>query len=381
MKIGLLTTLNTNIGDDFIRHGILGFIHALLQNDFQTESVNKHRPRTVYPTWHPSRYLIGAYFKLPTTSSKLAHSIYKSILPLGGSRFSECKIIFQCGTPILWEGCSNSEWAEFIWQDIFSRLGSGQILLNIGGGSCYPWERQPETLIGSLDEAFARMMHRCARLTTVRDPLCQNLFRSVGADVELIPCPALLAAQTCVDIPSTLDNRVLINFMSHGAHSTWDQKIDPTDWKRTMNSIVSFLKRDWEPVFICHNQRELLLAQSLWPEQRVFLPKSVQQYFEFARGAFAAIVNRLHAAVSLAGIGIPSIAIGTDTRLLMTSELKILSLYIKNANIDTILENFQTLINNRSAESRRLLSLRHTTFQRYLSTLQPYIYPLCGKED
>ncbi len=41
--------------------------------------------------------------------------------------------------------------------------------------------------------------------------------------------------------------------------------------------------------------------------------KTPQEYFEAVTTAKAALCNRMHAAVGLAGLGIPAIAVGSDT--------------------------------------------------------------------
>jgi hypothetical protein len=68
-----------------------------------------------------------------------------------------------------------------IWRDVLARLArQGVPVLNLGGGSCYPFERCPTTLYGSPDEKFIRLMLDTAQLTTVRDRLAQQLFGSLA---------------------------------------------------------------------------------------------------------------------------------------------------------------------------------------------------------
>lgn len=54
MKIGLISTINTNIGDDFIRQGICLLLKKVFKNhEIEFININKHTPLTVYPKWHP----------------------------------------------------------------------------------------------------------------------------------------------------------------------------------------------------------------------------------------------------------------------------------------------------------------------------------------
>ena len=58
VRIGLITTLNRNIGDDFIRDGIVQLmLQVFAGRDVRFVTVNKHTPWSVYPGWHPLRWL------------------------------------------------------------------------------------------------------------------------------------------------------------------------------------------------------------------------------------------------------------------------------------------------------------------------------------
>jgi hypothetical protein len=189
----LLTTLQTNIGDDFIRAGLLHAIGRLAGADaVNYVAVNKHEPNTVYPPGHPIRLAYRRGFRPYPKTRLLRRAIEIVLPPFGFSRFDRCDLIVQCGTPVLWHGCRYSEWARPIWRDVLARLARrGVPVLNLGGGSCYPWERQPATLIGDADEDFVRLMLGAARVTTGRDRLMSALCRSLGHDVDPLPCPAL----------------------------------------------------------------------------------------------------------------------------------------------------------------------------------------------
>ena len=90
MKIGLITTINTNIGDDFIREGILNALkHLRPDSEYRFVLINKHSPWDLYPNWHPikwtkifpkKRYLIGKF-------------ISRLFSWTGGSVFDDCDII------------------------------------------------------------------------------------------------------------------------------------------------------------------------------------------------------------------------------------------------------------------------------------------------
>jgi hypothetical protein len=54
VRIGLITTIDTNVGDDFIREGICLVLQEVFKgHEIEFVPVNKHQPLTVYPDWHP----------------------------------------------------------------------------------------------------------------------------------------------------------------------------------------------------------------------------------------------------------------------------------------------------------------------------------------
>ncbi len=367
MKLGLLTTINTNIGDDFIREGLVHCVQKILPaTKLEIVLVNKHEPETIYPRWHPIRLFDRKKFKPRFLTKPIRVLAGRFLPPLGGTRFDDCDVLIQCGTPILWQNCRHSEWARLIWQEVLARLArAGTPLLNLGGGACYPWEQLPETLAGDPDETFARLMLDAAHLTTVRDRLARKLFASVGGDVRELCCPALLAAQAHVR-PVQPTRKVLINYMAGGGHFLWNQAIDPKLWEQTMRTIVAQLAQaGWQPVFLAHDAKELNLAAELWPDLPRVCPAGVREYFEFVRDAAFGVVNRMHASVALAGLGIPSVAVGTDSRNLMVGRVGLPVFYVKEATPERMRATIDELQRSRELESQRLLALRETTLKEY----------------
>lgn len=376
MKIGLVTTLNTNIGDDFIREGLLHCIRKILPGQKpELVMLNKHQPHTVYPRRHPIRNLYRENFK-PRRKTKLLRFMAERWLPpLGHSLFDDCDVLIQCGTPVIWEGCRHSEWARLVWRDVLARLArGGRPVLNLGGGACYPWERLPETLADSPDEAYIRLMLNAAQLTTVRDRLARKLCASLGHDMPRICCPALLTAQAYVT-PVKPTRKVLVNFMAGGGYWDFGQGIDTRLWEQTMRQTVGHLQRSgWQPLLLAHNSEELALAAKIWPDLPRACPGDLREYFDIARDAAFGVFNRLHASVAAAGLGIPSVAVGTDSRMLMVESLGLPVLYVKEATPERMTATIEYLQRNRKMESHRLLALRETTFEEYVECLRVFFH-------
>jgi polysaccharide pyruvyl transferase WcaK-like protein len=375
LRLGLLSTLGTNIGDDFIREGIIGAIKKLTPDrSIECIIVNKHSPHTVYPFWHPIRWGYTADFQKRSKFGPIRRFAERFLPQFGFSRFDSCNVVIQCGTPVIWEGCRNCEWSKIIWSDVLLRRSRrGKPVLNLGGGSCYPWERRPETLAGNADEKYIRLMLDTAHVTTVRDRLTQSLLATLEYEAKWLACPAILVGQFQTPlVPPT--RKVLINYMRGAGHYDFGQGIEASQWTETLKQLIVYLEgQKWEPTFLAHNQAELDLAAKLRPDLPRFCPANHREYFEVVRDAMFGVYNRMHASVASAGVGVPSIAVGNDTRNLMVEALGLPVFFSKEASVEVLQKAIVGLVVKREVESRRLLSLRDQTFAAYGQILRPWL--------
>ena len=212
MKIGFITTLNTNIGDDFIRTGIENIIFSLLDKErLQFTYVNKHQPETALSTRSPSILLN----KLPDFKGKgRLKRILEKYYNKKFSVYSKQNLIIQSGAPFLWPNCYMNEWAEPIWYNAIGQLKEEIPTLNLAIGSCYPWENQSEVFQNKKDEKYAQDIGSFCRITTTRDRLASKLLHSVGVDNKLMPCTAFFVDNTYVN--NEKGKYVLINYMEGG---------------------------------------------------------------------------------------------------------------------------------------------------------------------
>ncbi|MFC1531996.1 polysaccharide pyruvyl transferase family protein [Thermodesulfobacteriota bacterium] len=368
MRIGLITTLNTNIGDDFIREGICLVLRKLFEKrkiDFV--AVNKHKPLSVFPKWHIAR-LAEIVKYLPRGKYRIGRPLEEFASKLCKSMFHKCDMLVQCGAPVLWPGCHRAEWSKPLWHNIIGPLSKTKLILNIAAGSCYPWENQPKQIADPNDAQFLRSILSYCHLTTARDSLAQELCGSLGTPVPLIPCSAFLAAG---DKIGKLNNSavILINYMEGGGHYEWDQAINSSAWRETTSVLIKNLGTRHKLAFLCHNEVEYKLAQHLDPTIPRLWPKTPLEYFSVISDAKVALCNRMHASVGLAGLGIPSVAVGTDTRLLMVRAINLPCFYIKEASAKILEEKLEDLLMHRFRERESLLSLKSETWQRYIDSL------------
>lgn len=362
MKIGFITTIDTNIGDDFIRQGIVNILEsAYPDKNLKFVSVNKHLPDTAYPSWH-----ILHYATKPTGirgGNRFLALFKKHLVKLGGSKFDGCDLIIQSGAPVLWPNCQECEWNIPIWQEIIGRLYTKIPVFNIAAGSCYPWENQPETFPSRGEEEYAKMIGNLCHLTTTRDRLSHALFKKVGIQNTILPCTAFF-----VDKHFTNDNSkdyILINYMAGGGHFNWGQNINKQSWEETMKKVIDDLKTKSEVRFICHDEKEVQLASQLDPRLKIHYPKSVSEYLECIRHAKLGINNRMHASVAMASVGVPSISICTDTRLLMLDNLQLPIFYVKDISASQLISESDKLLSKAKNEKERLFNLKKRSFVTY----------------
>jgi polysaccharide pyruvyl transferase WcaK-like protein len=353
VKIGFITTLDTNIGDDFIREGLF-YVLSRIDRGFTPVLLNKHEPCHVYPSWHPLHWPVPFGGRMRRYYHRaLDAAMYR----FGGSRFDACDAIIQSGAPVYFNNCASMEWSKMIWEHVACRLAAKIPVLNIAAGSCYPWERIPGTFADAKDRCFIKAISSACRLTTVRDALSQRLLHALGFDVSLIPCSAILAAKN-YPMPSKTQKYVFFNYMRRGTHFDFDQDIDADKWEGTMRCLVACVKQRHPVAFICHSQEEYRLAEMLDHTVPRFFPQTVAEYFAIAAMGIAGVFNRMHAAVGFAGLGIPSVGVGGDTRMLMVDALGLDSVYVKSAEVAILEEKLESLIRRSGEEKDRLVALQ-----------------------
>lgn len=371
MRVGIITTIDTNIGDDFIRTGILNIVNSLTHSGkIEFVCVNKHVPYTIYPSWHPMYYIpVLSKIRGGKRLSKIVKHLFAG---LGGSKFDNCDLIIQSGAPVLWPNCHKCEWNIPIWQEIIGRLYIKTPVLNIAAGSCYPWETKHKGFQSLHEADYARMIGTFCRLTTTRDHLASELFSSVSVSNIKMPCTAFFVDSN-LNPDKQKKKYVLINYMSGGGHFDWGQHIDGANWKSTIKKVIDKLKSNHEVRFICHSTNEVDLAKDLDPSLTIHFPKTVDEYLTCIRSAKLGINNRMHASVAMASVGVESISVCTDTRLLMVENLGLPVLYVKDAEPDRLSELAESIIKNQSVGEARLLELKRKSYAEYQELFRRYL--------
>lgn len=365
MKIVLISTKDTNIGDDLIRRGVQRLLTAALPDrSIEWDVVNKHQPWTVYTR---NSMADAAIQRLPRGKRHTTIALRHASRTLGvPTVFTDADLIVQCGTPVMWPGVHRSEWQVPIWEESLGRSNRPP-LLNLSGGSCFPWTAERPIQLAFEDDAALRMMLNRSDLVTTRDPLAKQIFEQLGGTASLHSCAAVHSGggRVSTDAGDTL----IINVMPRGGHFDWNQKLDGERWLRAVDEVVRVRAKQNTLLFLCHSADELELAERRWPGHEAVLPTTTEQYLDVAQRGRTALVNRMHAAVTLAGLGVPAIAIGTDTRLLMVEQTGQDIAYVGDADGDNLLAGLELIDDQLTDRRAMLLEREQSSFDAHLATL------------
>jgi hypothetical protein len=352
VKIGFLTTLGLNVGDEFIREGIRAILDRI-GLEYYPLYVDKH-----------------------DESSLVGHREDEVIRV--ADKYWDSEVFIQAGAPVYWHlmnGTSTSltsEWYEWAWQNriLNASRHDHPLFINLGAGSCQPWGDDGTQFIQNQDCArYARGVADRSLLTVVRDPVASNILTSLSIPHSALPCPAFLAAERHLPSrPST--NTFGVNMMPLGTHYDLKGDFNRERWYLHCHQLVTKLRRFGNVLFICHDAQEKEFARSLATSREcIYHSPTWRDYFDVYAACHIVIANRVHGAVCAAGFGVPSIILGNDTRARIGDYI---GLRIFNSGIDSIADIIAAvrfLSENRSKESDRLLRLREATLRQYAELL------------
>jgi hypothetical protein len=251
----------------------------------------------------------------------------------------------------------------------------GVPLVDAGVGACFPLEAAEYCLTKETDRRFYADAAGIVSAVTTREPVAQQVFADLGFDVPVVPCAAIAGGRVMEESTATSkkDQYILINFQRLGANEDWGQGVDPAKWRDTMRKAIATLERKMPIMLLAHSNYEASLAAELAPHLRCVWPRSVPEYASAISGACIGIVSRIHAAIALAGLGIPSTVIGTDTRLKTVEVIDLKAAYVKNVSAEFLVDSSLQLIDRKRQEKERLIAIREETIRRYVDIFRRYV--------
>jgi len=152
-----------------------------------------------------------------------------------------------------------------------------------------------------------------AALSSVRDDVTYNFLKSLGYDKAInTGCPAL----------HLFDNEFRIND-SKNVLLTFPFPLVNNDSKNlkykflvdVTKKMLKFLhEKELTPIIVCHDDRDVTVAQYEFSNEKIFFSNYHQDYFELYNNALMVIGSRLHATILTSGMGIPNLNINLDLR-------------------------------------------------------------------
>jgi len=363
MKIAIITTVDHNVGDDFVREGIKYLLRKKLKHEkIEFQNIHKHSPITTrygYENFRNSRL-----------SRKIDNIIPKSWTK---DRILEAEILVQSGAPVYWcheadgSHCYQNEWYKPLIRERFLKNKKAK-LLNLAAGTCQTYHSNGSEFCEKCN-AYIKEFFGLADVTTVRDSLAKVIFKKLDLEVQVIPCSSIFAIDEH-GLENEGEEYVVVNYMRGGAHYTFSQKIDFEKWEMEFKRFYFELKENERVIFSCHNQKEVEEALNLDPKAEIFYKKDdYLEYMKFYSKAKFGFMNRVHGAFLMASYGKPSIVIGNDSRATMVEEIGLKHYYVNDVDYELLNKEYQFLKSGADNFADRFKIIKERAFKNYMDAL------------
>jgi len=328
--ISIITTIRHNIGDDFVREGIVSILNDVAKFE-KIEQIHKHSPITTIYGFEKVR-------KLGVSQT------IEPILRFAGTkdRIADADLLIQSGAPVYWchpggPHCADNEWFDPLIRKRFLKDRRNRRFLNIAGGSCQRYHSDGSEVIDCPKcKAYIAEFFDACDLTLLRDSLAQRMLQLAGRDAVVLPCTSIFARDHLKIAPSN-GGYIVVNFMETGGHYTFGQTIDADKWRKNFVEVVKKLTLHGRVVAACHTVAEETLAKQIVPSVETYIvPDEHVAFMNFYAGARFAVVNRVHAGFMMASFGKPVAVIGNDSRALMIKNLNLTPHYVEDVNSEVI---------------------------------------------
>ncbi|MBN1971915.1 MAG: polysaccharide pyruvyl transferase family protein [Candidatus Delongbacteria bacterium] len=183
-----------------------------------------------------------------------------------------------------------------------------------------------------------------AAKSSVRDKTTEDFLKSLGYNDSVITgCPALFLFNEELHVDEK-KRYVALTFpypliRKNSGMNKYNKLIE------SINKLIQLLKKlDLEPIISCHDDRDVIPAESLFPNERIFFSNYPHDYFEFYKKAKFVVGSRLHATIFSSGLGIPTVNINLDLRGQGFSETFGLNNWNLNYDIESLDEKLEERI-------------------------------------
>jgi len=373
--VAVITTVCHNVGDDFVREGIIYLLGKKL-GQAKVALIHKHIPVTARPEFEWIYYtgLTRVLNKLWGGGLLLSRVIDALPLNRKTDKILNCDLLLQSGAPVYWcfengTGSHNNEWYEPLVKRRYLVVKQRVPFINIGAGSCQPYYSDGSEFVTNVRcSCYIRELHSLCAVTTVRETLSRKILNSLGLDAPVILCPSIFAKDH-FNIPPHEPEYIALNFMPLGGHYDLGQRIDKPRWEKTFASFYDDIRKRYPVVLACHNRREFIAAGRMIPGARRYIASSSQEYLEFYSRARFYMGSRVHGALAVVSFGRPAFVIGADTRARMIDEVGLGRSFVNDVDVDTLREAYRDLEEKCSTYPETFSAIRNKAFDDYMSAL------------
>lgn len=363
MHASIITTVRHNIGDDFVREGIISILRDVVNVD-NIELIHKHSPITaVYGFEKARKYRISV--------------IVDPMLRVIGvpNRISDADLLIQSGAPVYWchsDGphCADNEWYDPLVRKRFLKDRRGRKFFNLAGGSCQRYHSDgSEIATCSKCKSYIAEFFDACDLTILRDRLAKEILNIAGRDAEVLPCTSIFA-RDYLDIAPMKGKYIVVNFMENAGHYTFGQSINSVKWRQNFALLVKKLQSHGRVIAACHTLSEEAQIKDVMSDIETYVvPDEHVKYMEFYASARFAVVNRVHAGFMIASFGKPVTVIGNDSRALMIENLNLKSYFVDEVDEILIDEIIDGLLSREKSYHDEVEQIRLNSRRRYIDKI------------
>ncbi len=157
-----------------------------------------------------------------------------------------------------------------------------------------------------------RVTNEAARFSSVRDEYTRRFLEDLGFHGAVVTgCPAMFLFDEPFHVHAS---RILALSFPFPVV----RKNEPAIYEKLLAVIRHFSEKssrwDLEPVIVCHDDRDVHVAQEAFPEARIFFSNYVDEVFDFYQNVTLVLGSRLHASILVSGLGKPFVNINIDAR-------------------------------------------------------------------
>jgi len=365
-KICFITTVNHNVGDDFVREGIIYLLTQKFKNTkLNFELIHKHSPITTRHGFEWFRnYRLSKYVDrcLPLSITK--------------DRVLDADILVQSGAPVYWchpetngPHCYGNEWFKPLIKRRYLKTILKTPFLNLAAGTCQRYDSDGSEFDSCTScQDYIKELQDLTKVTTVRDKLAKKVLNNMGIDASVIPCSSIFAREMNGVEPENPEY-VALNYMRGGAHYIFGQKIEHEKWENNFKLFYKKISKLETCVFVCHNQDEVNNIKKINSNANIFISHDYKDYIKFYSKAKFGIMNRVHGAFLIASFGRPAVLIGNDSRVKMSEEIGLPHAFVNNADFDWLLQQYEYLKHGGDTYLERFNMIKQKAYNNYQEAL------------